>query len=176
MAFFRLMSAAEKFGLWLGMCAAIVMAIHVSAEIVARTLFDTALTGTIEIVSFIYMIALSFLPLGHVQRNRQHIAADAIASVIPRKLSPYTDMLGRIISIGVTGFLVWAVTDMAIRQTRVGESAEASYFDIPIWPSRWLLPIGLGAMLIIMILQFIKAPLGKAADPQPPVSDPHDAP
>ena len=152
----RIVLIGGRTSYWLAIAAAAAMALHVSAEIVARSVFGTALGGTIEMVSYVYMVAVSFLPLGHVQTRRDHIAADAIANAVPRAIRSFTDFVGRLLSIAVTAFLFWAVADMAIRQTRINEVVEAAYFDIPIWPSRWLLPIGLGSMLIVMILQLFQ--------------------
>ena len=149
---------AEQFshvGLYLGMAAVAAMACHVTVEVLSRLAFGRPLTGTIEIVSYFYMVAVTFLPLGNVQTRREHIVADAIANMLPKMIRPVTDFVGRLVSIAVGAFLLWGVTDMALRQTRIGEAVRAAYFDIPIWPARWMLTIGLGAMLLMMIVQLL---------------------
>ena len=115
---------------------------------VARTL-----PGTIEIVAYFYMVAVSFLPLGFCQAKGEHVSADAFVSVIPRSLRPYAEWLGKMLSVIVCLILLWATTDMAIRQTLLGEAVRSAYFDIPVWLSRWLVPLGLLSMVLVMLAQ-----------------------
>ena len=160
---------ADRICLSLAVIAAAAMALHVSAEVLARAVLGTPLSGTIEIVAFIYMVALTFLPLVHAQTTHEHVAADAIANSLPDRVAPYTDHLGRLLSLGVALFLLWAVTDMALRQTATGEVVEASHFAIPVWPSRWFLPLGLTAMIIVMLRQLVSPDTQTKTDGDPPM-------
>ena len=149
----QLATLVEKSGLYLAMFLAFLMALHVSAEIVMRRFFHYPLPGTIEIVSYFYMVAVSFLPLGYAQAANEHVSADAFVTVIPRPLRPYTDWLGKALSVIVCLVLLWATTEMAIQQTRLGEAVQSAYFDIPVWWTRWLVPLGLLSMVLVMLGQ-----------------------
>ena len=132
-----IVSVVEKSGLYLAMLLTLIMALHVAAEIVA----------------YFYMVAVSFLPLGFCQAKGEHVSADAFVSVIPRSLRPYAEWLGKMLSVIVCLILLWATTDMAIRQTLLGEAVRSAYFDIPVWLSRWLVPLGLLSMVLVMLAQ-----------------------
>ncbi len=164
----RIVTLVERSGLYLAMFLAFLMALHVSAEIIARRFFHYPIPGTIEIVSYFYMVAVSFLPLGYAQAANEHVSADAFVSVIPRRLRPYTDWLGKALSVIVCLVLLWATTEMAIQQTRLGEAVQSSYFDIPVWWTRWLVPLGLLSMVLVMLAQmFIPKAMPSRHEPQP---------
>ena len=148
-----IVSVVEKSGLYLAMLLTLIMALHVAAEIVGRRFFNYPIPGTIEIVAYFYMVAVSFLPLGFCQAKGEHVSADAFVSVIPRSLRPYAEWLGKMLSVIVCLILLWATTDMAIRQTLLGEAVRSAYFDIPVWLSRWLVPLGLLSMVLVMLAQ-----------------------
>lgn len=162
---FRVIERFSQGATWLAVVAAALMALHVSAEILSRLVLGHGLTGTIETVSYYYMVAVTFLPLGRVQVTRSHIIADAIAVIFPRPVRPLTDLLGELIALAIVGLLLWASINTAIDKSRIGELVVASNFDLPIWPARWLPPIGLGAMWLAMLAQLISARFGRAHDP-----------
>ena len=149
----KIVAFVEKSGLYLAMLLTLVMALHVTAEIVGRRFFNYPIPGTIEIVAYFYMVSVSFLPLGYCQSRDEHVSADAFVYVIPKGLRPYAEWLGKVLSVTVCLILLWATTDMAIRQTVVGEAVRSSYFDIPVWMSRWLVPLGLLSMVLVMLAQ-----------------------
>src|SRR5690606_22781205 len=51
----------------------------------------------------------------------------------------------------------WQTGAAAIRHTRGGEVYQAGSLFIPIWPSRWLLPIAAGTMALFLILRIVAA-------------------
>jgi TRAP-type C4-dicarboxylate transport system permease small subunit len=44
----------------------------------------------------------------------------------------------------------------ALEQTRAGAVWEAAGGFIPVWPSRWLLPIGSGLMVAYLVLRIVR--------------------
>jgi TRAP-type C4-dicarboxylate transport system permease small subunit len=164
----RVVTVVQKSGLYLSMLLALIMALHVTAEIVGRRFFNYPLPGTIEIVSYFYMVSVSFLPLGYSQAVGEHVSADAFLAVIPRRLRPYAEWLGKLLSVVVCIILLWATTQMAIQQTLLGEAVQSSYFDIPVWWTRWLVPFGLLSMVMVMLAQmFLPEEMQERQDPQP---------
>jgi len=143
-------------GLMFAACAVMLaMVLHIVADVVMRFGFNRPFAGTIEIVSTWYMVALAFLPLAYVQWRREHL----IVEMATHTLSPATlrafDSVVYIVCIGVLAIYIVQVTDTALFQTRLGEAMETAWFDIIVWPTRWFLPIGLGAMGLCMIVQVL---------------------
>jgi TRAP-type C4-dicarboxylate transport system permease small subunit len=51
------------------------------------------------------------------------------------------------------GILVVLTFEGAMVETANGAAHDVTYFDLPVWPSRWFLPAALFVMAIIMALQ-----------------------
>ena len=154
----KFLALSERGATALALIAGVSMSLHVSADVLARVVLGHGLVGTIESVSYFYMTAVSFLPLARVQAQRDHIVADSIAAVIPKRLQPFTDFLGKLLAIAIVAMLLWASIDTALSKTEIGELVLASTFDLPIWPARWFLPAGLFGMLVVMLLQLRDGP------------------
>lgn len=149
----------------LGTLAIAAMALHVSAEVLSRLFFGRSIFGTIEIISYFYMVAGSFLPLGSAQLNGQMVATDVFASIVPRAIRPVTDFLGRVISLLTCALLLWGSYVNAVAKTGIGESVSGMGAPIVIWPARWFLVVGLVALLLAqLVLLFNPAPESGPAD------------
>lgn len=147
--------AISAVGNAIGMILIGLMVIHVTVEVIARGVFLRPIPGTIEIGTYYYMIAVAFVPLGYVQWRRQHIEAEAISNFIPARLRRITTTLGVILSIGVAGLLTYGTVLAALRQTRFGASVWTTVGQIPVWPGRWMLPLGFGALAIVLLYQLL---------------------
>lgn len=152
LGFVRAISAG---GNLVGMVLIGIMVLHVTAEVIARSVFRAPIPATIEIATYYYMIAVAFVPLGYVQWRREHIEAEAIADIVPARLRKFAAFLGLLASIGITIALVYGTTLAAMRQTRFGASVWTTVGQIPIWPSRWMLPLGFGALAVVMVYQLV---------------------
>ena len=74
---------------------AILMMLHVTADVLGKWLFGHPITGTLEVVTFIYMSACIFLPLGIVQRQRAQITVEVFThSLPPRALAGLDAVVG----------------------------------------------------------------------------------
>ena len=56
-----------------------------------------------------------------------------------------------------------------MRQTRAGEVWHAGTMYLPVWPSRWVLPLAGGLMMLYLVLRVIARHRARAAagEPQP---------
>lgn len=131
----------------------IVMMLHVCADIVMRGLFHAPLFGTIEIVSAYYMVALAFLPIAWISRMRGHIIVELFTShLAPRRIRLIDGLAGLVTLVYVATFC-WQVIHTAIDKTAIGEAWESASGQIPIWPSRWLIPAGFLMMSAYVLIQ-----------------------
>lgn len=140
---------------------AVVMCLHVSAEILSRSFLGRPLVGTIEVVAFFYMVIVSFLPLAFVQMQRAHISVDVLANILPVWLLRFIDLIANIVTLGVVAIVSWAAYTMAVRQTGFGESTRAGLFSLPIWPSRWVVVAGFSIMALVLAIQIYATLMGK---------------
>ena len=68
-----------------GGVAIILLMLHVVADVMGRELFRFPLEGTLEIVSFYYMVAVTFFPLAYVCHNEGHISVELFTKNLPRR-------------------------------------------------------------------------------------------
>ena len=61
----KLLTTLANFSLWLGALALVAMMVHVTADVVLKITLNWPVAGTLEIVSYVYMVACTFLPLAH---------------------------------------------------------------------------------------------------------------
>jgi TRAP-type C4-dicarboxylate transport system permease small subunit len=146
------------------------MMLHVGADIAGSALLGRSLGGTIEMVSGWYMPACVFLPLVAVQQHRGQIIVEfATQALGPRKRALF-DGLAAALGCAYVGAMVYTGAHEAWTQTAIGERANSSVFDFPVWPTRWFPVVGGAGMAAWLVLQSL-SDLAFAATgrrPEPP--------
>jgi TRAP-type C4-dicarboxylate transport system permease small subunit len=142
--------------LWIGLIAAFAMMVHVSLDVTFRTAFNAPIEGTAEIVGGWYMVACAYLPLAWVTRTDNHIVAGVFQQIGTRWFAYYLEVIVKICMIVYMGVFTWQTYIRALQQTRGGEVWQAGGFFIPIWPSRWMLPVIGAFMIIYLVLRVVR--------------------
>jgi TRAP-type C4-dicarboxylate transport system permease small subunit len=140
----------------LGVGVALLMALHVTADVFSRFVFRLPFAGTLEIVSHYYMVALTFAPLAYVQKLNGHIAAELFTQAVPARLLSAINAAICLLMCGFAAVLAWRTGIEAVRATEISLHVQAAGYFIYIWPTRWLLPAGLGVMALYALLQAAK--------------------
>jgi len=142
--------------LWIGLLGGALMMIHISVDVTGRTVFNHPFAGTTEIVSAYYMVAAAYLPWAYIARGNGHIQVELFVRLLPRwaraALQPAVDVL----TIVYVSVFVWQTWIRAVQQTAAGEVIQAGSSFLPIWPSRWMLPIAGGLMVLYMVLKLAR--------------------
>jgi TRAP-type C4-dicarboxylate transport system permease small subunit len=152
--------------LWLGLIAGFLMMMHVGIDVFGRTVFNRPLMGTTEIVSGWYMVAVCYLPWAWLTRHDNHIVAGVFEHIGTPWFGFWLEVAVKIFVLVYVSVFVWQTWNRAVEQTRAGEVWEAAGGFIPVWPSRWLLPIGAGLMAIYLVLR-IARDIGRGHRPEP---------
>lgn len=143
---------------WLAALALALMVIHITVDVVLRYLYSAPLTGTIEVVSAYYMVAVIALPLAYVHLRGQHIKVDLFtARLSPRRVRQLDWLVELLMLIMFTGIAVLSFQE-AIVKTRAGEVWEAGQGLLPVWPSRWSLAAGFGLMALVSLVRLVLPP------------------
>jgi TRAP-type C4-dicarboxylate transport system permease small subunit len=148
--------------MWIGIVAGALMMLHISADVGGRTLFNHPFEGTTEIVSGYYMVAAAYLPWAYLARTGGHIRVELFHRLFPRGFRAVLDPLVDLLTIAYVSVFVWQTWLRADQQTRLGEVLQAGSSFVAVWPSRWLLPIGGGMMVLYMVVKLVRD-LGRAA-------------
>lgn len=136
--------------------ALLLMMLHVTAEVVARATGWLTLIGTLEIVSYYYMILLVMLPMGFVELKQEHIRVDLFAQMMPERVQFVLYLLSCMMCIVFFSMmfqqsLIDAWNSMQRKETIM------SNFIFYIWPSRWALPIGFFGLLVASVCNLLKS-------------------
>tara|TARA_R100000935_G_scaffold58208_3_gene94402 strand:- start:517 stop:1017 length:501 start_codon:yes stop_codon:yes gene_type:complete len=134
----------------------VLMMAHITTDVAIRFFFDGRLIGTLEIVSYYYMVIIVFLSLGFVELRSEHIRVDLFASMMPHgvQLALYVFACG--LGLIFFGMLGWQSAHDAISATGRAEEA-MSNVTFYIWPARWALPIGFAATWLAILSNLLKS-------------------
>jgi TRAP-type C4-dicarboxylate transport system permease small subunit len=140
---------------------AVTMMLHVVADIFAKYILNYPLLGTIEVVSGYYMVVLVFFPLALVAETEGHIFVELFTRKLPAPAVRALDAIARTVTILVGAGFAWITADEAIRRSIEGEVWEVSDGSMIIWPSRWILPTGIGAMTLLLLVTAFTRPAAR---------------
>lgn len=148
----RLIDLLSTVLLVVGGVAMTCMMLNVAVDIITRNILQVAVPATLELVSYYYMVAVAFLPLAFVQRYRQHVMIELFTMWLPRRVNAFIDAVVYLLGAIALGFFTVATFGKAVHMTAIGEM-QFGVIDVIVWPGRWCLPLGLGAMALQLLLQ-----------------------
>jgi len=152
----RFAAFVAKATLVLSGCFIALMALHITLDVVLRFVFGNSFQGTLEVVSFYYMVCAIFLSLAYVEYKRDHICVDVVVDRLPEALKLPLYVFACLLGIVFFSMLGYQGMLDALRATQSQETAMAN-FTFYIWPSRWALPIGFFATSLATFANMVKA-------------------
>lgn len=132
-----------------------IMMLHVSADVFARTVFNSPLIGTTEIVAAYYMVAIAFLPIAWISRQRGHIIVELFTAHLARRKLKALDAFAGLVTLVYVALFVWKLLETAVEKSHIREAWEAATGFVEVWPSRWIVPAGFGFMAIYVLIQTV---------------------
>jgi TRAP-type C4-dicarboxylate transport system permease small subunit len=142
--------------LWVALVGGFLMMVHVGVDVTGRTFFNRPLQGTTEIVSAWYMVAICYLPWAWLTRHDNHIVAGVFERIGTRRFGYWVEVVVKAFMLLYVAVFAWQTALRAVQQTEVGEVWEAAGGFIPVWPSRWLLPIAAVLMCAYLVLRIVR--------------------
>jgi TRAP-type C4-dicarboxylate transport system permease small subunit len=142
--------------LWIALIAGFLMMVHVGADVTGRAFFNNPLQGTTEIVSGWYMVAICYLPWAWLTRHDNHIVAGVFERIGTARFGFWVEVWVKVVMLVYVSVFGWQTSLRAVQQTRAGEVWEAAGGFIPVWPSRWLLPLAALLMGIYLVLRILR--------------------
>jgi TRAP-type C4-dicarboxylate transport system permease small subunit len=117
----------------------LVMMLHVCADVGMKYLFNRPIQGTLEIVSYYYMVGAVFLPIAFVELTRASVSVDLFFAMLPRSMQIGCIAVVLLVCAGVYGGLAWITWLDALRSLSRNEVVMGP-ITVVIWPSRFVLP------------------------------------
>lgn len=154
-AFERWLDRLIFISLVVGGAGIILMMLHITIDVVSRNFLSYSLIGTVEIVSYYYMISAVFLPLAFVERKSEHIEVELFIQNMPIRQQNYSYIFGRLTGIVFFSILAYQSWLDAVQYTRIGEQPMG--LNLAIWPARWILPASFGLIVLAFVLHIWKA-------------------
>lgn len=155
----------------LGEVAILAMMLHICADVFGRHLFGAPLVGTLEFVSYLYMISVVYLPLAATQIARSHVIVEVFTQHLSLGVRHLLDQFALVLTGLFVGCIAWWGLREAWRSFSTHEVIAIVSYDVPLWPTRWLLAIGLLAMLLVIIAQFVRGWRDGPSETPPPAED-----
>lgn len=140
-----------RVGFLLGALATLAMMVHIGADAVARNVFGSPLTGTLEVVSTWYMVGLIFLPLGYIQVHRGHLIVELFTQNAPERVRHWLDALMHATSALFLAAWTIPAVQLAMKKTAINESLDAVFFEVVVWPTRWFMAVGMGVICLAFV-------------------------
>lgn len=136
----------------LGAACVVAMMAMVMLDVTLRELVSWPIPGTNEMVSYYYMVGSVFLPLALVQRERGHVMIELFTLWMPPRGRSAMDAVVLVVCAIAMILFAHAGLEKAIMMTERDEY-RVGLTDVAVWPSRWFVPFGCGAMALVMLLQ-----------------------
>ncbi len=151
----------------IGGIALVLMMVQTVADVVADQFFTRPIPGNLEVISVYHMVLVVFLPLAYIERRHEHIQVDLLYQLMPRMLQRITLVLGYLLSAGFFGILTWRTWGDAIKSLAKNEMLMGNVYVI-IWPAKFVLPIGFGAIALVVLLHAWRAASDRTFTPDAP--------
>lgn len=133
----------------------VLMMLHVTADVVMKYLFNAPIVGTLETVSYYYMVSVVFLPLAMIELRQEHVVVDLLFRRFPARLRIAVYLFGVAVALIYFGMLTYQTFIDALKATAEKETVMANFLFY-VWPSRWGLPIGVGSLMLAILLNAAK--------------------
>ena len=142
--------------LWVSLAAGVMMMLHVTVDVSGRYLFNKPLEGSTEIVAAYYMVVIAYAPWAWIASRDNHIVAGMFQHIGTPRFDFWIEIVVKIVTAICVAAFVYQTARAAMRQTEAGEVWLAGTMYIPVWPSRWVLPLSGGLMVIYLVLRVIR--------------------
>ena len=152
MAFFLSIERFIRFFSYLLMSVSIIclilMMVHVVSDVFMKIAFNSPIIGTLETVSYYYMVGAVFLPLAAVELKEENVHVDLFIQFAPIRIRRAIIIFGNVICALYFGGLFYQTLIDAVNSFQYKETIMSNYLFY-VWPSRWALPLGFLALVLV---------------------------
>lgn len=130
--------------------------LHVVADVTLRTLFHNPVPATLDFTQFVWMPILVSLGMGLALQRGEHIRVTLLSAPTSSRTQRILEVVGMAFTIAVIAPLAYFTGVRAEAGASIGEAAVGTPWLL-IWPSRWIVTIGLIGLTLQAFAQIIRA-------------------
>lgn len=139
----------------IGGLAIALMMFHITFDVAGRYFFNAPVPGTITVVSYYYMSIAAFIPLAFAEQKDAHISVEVITERMPAWMRGNLERLAMLCSLVVFSLLAVRTYLEAGKKFEMGASIVQGNSDISIWVTYYMLPVGCGLMVLVVLYKLI---------------------
>lgn len=147
------------------------LAFLVMGNIIGRTVFDSPIYGTAEIVAASIVIVV-FLQVGYAIRSRSMLKADFLVEHLPDKVQRTLLAFGYLLGAAFFLMIITGGWEESVASYIEGEYEGEGALRVPSWPARWTVLIGSGlAVINYLVMAYIDIFRPELLDSEVPTGD-----
>lgn len=154
-------SLAEKTALYIGAFVVLLMIVHIIADVISRQAANRPIEGTYEITIHWYMVAITAIGLWAAAVKNDHIAVTLLSGRLKEKSARVWRLSANLITVIALLVVAWYGFEIAMARMASGEYTGAA--EIPIWQTRFFLPLGFVAFAAVVAIRILKDLRGNRA-------------
>ncbi|NWF54500.1 MAG: TRAP transporter small permease [Syntrophaceae bacterium] len=119
--------------------------------------------GMAELSVFVMMVVI-YLGLARCEERREHVGLELLRNFLPKRKRKRLDWINALLAVVTVGIFSYAIIDNAIFSFTRNESLEGTV-DLPIWPTKFIIVVGIVFYMIQTFLNWLDATKGSAEEP-----------
>jgi len=140
----------------------VAMLVHITAYVILRQFLHSPVPATVEIVSYYYMILITFLPLAWAERRGEMISIEIFASLMTGRIGRINEIFVALVTSGVYVVLTYTTWMVAMREFSARSFVISLSVAIPVWPSYFVLPVGFALAAVVTLYRGLMPKQGTA--------------
>ncbi|CAN5250202.1 hypothetical protein BH09ACT10_BH09ACT10_30870 [soil metagenome] len=145
----------------------VLMVVLTLVDVGRRAAFDKSISGVIEITE-VGLVAVVFLGLMGAQLNDRLIRTPVVTNRLPGRVAHLVRAIALVLSVLLLVWVIYETTLVAINSVERREY-RGGLTEVPIWPARILIPIGLTGLALALLVDSIKMIANFVTNAQPEI-------
>lgn len=140
---------------WVSGLMVIALMLIVVGNVVMRAFFSSSIAGSVEFTEVLLAFVV-FAGVAYAQQSRSHVNTTLVTSRLSPRAARIVRTVGLLVVAAVLAWTVIATADRGIEAWRTGE-ARFGIREVPTWPGRLTVPIGLAILTLEVVLTALDA-------------------
>lgn len=143
----------------------------VCADVIGRTVFNSPVKGTPEIVSM-SIVVICFLLAGYAVQSGGMIYTDSVIRLLGHRGRAFGQLLSAVLGILFFGLIVWGSFEPLLHAISSGEYEGEGALRVPAWPARVSVLVGSALVVVTYVVIGISAAMRLVTGQADPAGQP----